>query len=92
MNITVMGAGYVGLVTAACLAEFGNNVVCYDPDREKIRALVNRVSPIYEPGLEDMLKNENLIFTRVFDISHSTDLFFIAVGTPSDDAGNADLS
>ena len=96
MKITIYGAGYVGLVTGACLAEVGNDVVCVDTDQAKIDLLNSGGVPIYEPGLEDLVKkNKNhnrLKFTT--DIEHGVNhgLFqFIAVGTPPDEDGSADL-
>jgi UDPglucose 6-dehydrogenase len=96
MRLTVFGSGYVGLVTGACFAETGNNVLCVDIDKRKVDMLNAGESPIYEPGLEDLLKR-NLAAHR---ISFTTDaaegvrhgLFqFIAVGTPPDEDGSADL-
>lgn len=97
MNITVIGAGYVGLVTGACFAELGNQVTCVDVNAQKVADLKNGIMPIYEPGLEPMVKSnmaaERLHF--VASISESTtspDAIFIAVGTPSDKDGSADIS
>lgn len=96
MKIAVFGAGYVGLVTAACFADCGHNIICVDVDAEKVAELNSGVSPIYEPGLDDLLeknaRNENLCFTTDAQsaITHS-DIIFIAVGTPSDEDGSADL-
>lgn len=96
MKVSIYGAGYVGLVTAACLAELGNNVVCADIDENKIQQLQKGQSPIYEPGLTEMLQR-HLSLQR---ISFTTDIpatvkhgsvQFIAVGTPSSDNGSADL-
>lgn len=96
MKITVFGSGYVGLVTGACLAEVGNNVVCMDIDEGKIHKLKQGIIPIYEPGLEAMVKENQaagrLSFTT--DVKEAVDhgLFqFIAVGTPPDEDGSADL-
>lgn len=94
-KITVFGAGYVGSVTAACLADLGHQVICMDIDKDKIQALQNAQSPIYEPGLEGLLQKNldgNLTFTT--DIEWAVDhgeIQFIAVGTPSDQDGSADL-
>ena len=96
MKITVVGTGYVGLVTGACLAEMGNHVLCLDVDTDKIAALRQGVIPIYEPNLEDMVRRnaaaQRLEFTTDTDraVAHGT-LQFIAVGTPPDEDGSADL-
>lgn len=96
MKITVIGVGYVGLVTGACLAEMGNDVLCMDVDVEKIKLLNDGGIPIYEPGLRELVER-NLIAKR---LSFTTDvresvghglLQFIAVGTPPDEDGSADL-
>ena len=96
MNVTVFGSGYVGLVSGACLAEVGNNVVCVDIDQSKIDLLNNGGVPIFEPGLEEMIarnvKDGRISFTT--DIAKGVEhgLFqFIAVGTPPDEDGSADL-
>ena len=96
MNITVFGSGYVGLVTAACLAEVGNDVVCMDIDADKIAKLQQGIIPIYEYGLEEMVKEnqamERLRFTTDVKEAVAHGLFqFIAVGTPPDEDGSADL-
>jgi len=97
MNITVSGAGYVGLVTAVCLSEVGNNVICLDVDETKIEMLKKGESPIHEAGLEDLLlKNMEagrLSFTSDIEksIAHG-DMHFIAVGTPPNADGSANLS
>ncbi|MAC46271.1 MAG: UDP-glucose 6-dehydrogenase [Oceanospirillum sp.] len=96
MNITIFGSGYVGLVTGACLADVGHNVMCVDIDSRKIESLKNGCIPIYEPGLEAIIRNgiasELLSFTCDFStaVAHGQ-LLFIAVGTPSDEDGSADL-
>ena len=96
MNITVIGTGYVGLVTGACLAEMGNSVVCVDNDQAKIDGLRNGRLPIYEPGLEQFVHDnaavERLQFTTDIDrgIDHG-EVIFIAVGTPPREDGSADL-
>ena len=96
MNVTVFGVGYVGLVQAAVLADVGHNVCCVDVDEEKIEGLKKGVIPIFEPGLSDLvLKNHErgrLVFTT--DAKNGVDhaeLQFIAVGTPPDEDGSADL-
>jgi len=97
MKITIIGAGYVGLVTAACFANFGNDVICVEKNRDRISKLNNGISPIYEPGLDELLKDniktKKLIFTD--DIKKGIDfsnIIFLCVGTPQDDNGKADLS
>lgn len=96
MKITIFGSGYVGLVTGTCLAEVGNDVVCMDVDVAKIEKLKQGIIPIYEPGLEAMVRENQaegrLRFTS--DVKEAVDhgLFqFIAVGTPPDEDGSADL-
>ncbi|MBL9140835.1 MAG: UDP-glucose/GDP-mannose dehydrogenase family protein, partial [Phycisphaerae bacterium] len=96
MKLTMVGAGYVGLVTGACFAETGNHVTCLDVDPRKIEKLNNGESPIYEPGLSEMLTSNiragRLEFTLDKDAAYSeADAIFIAVGTPSDEDGSADL-
>jgi UDPglucose 6-dehydrogenase len=96
MNICVVGVGYVGLVTGSCFAEFGNTVVCVDNDEKKIDALQQGLIPIYEPGLEEMVKRcqaaGRLHFTTdVADAVEKSLIIFIAVGTPSGSGGSANL-
>jgi UDPglucose 6-dehydrogenase len=97
MNICVVGTGYVGLVTGAVFADLGNDVVCVDNDRAKVEALKAGRMPIYEPGLEEMVArnagDQRLTFTTdlVAGVRHG-DVIFIAVGTPSKDSGETDLS
>ena len=96
MNITVIGSGYVGLVSGACFAEMGNKVICVDIDSVKIEKLNQGILPIFEPGLETMvLKNmqqKNLFFTTSLDKTLlDSEIVFIAVGTPMGDDGSADL-
>jgi UDPglucose 6-dehydrogenase len=96
MKITVVGTGYVGLVTGACLAEMGNHVLCLDLDKRKIAMLEEGGIPIHEPGLEEVVRRNvrggRLQFTTEIDraVAHGT-LQFIAVGTPPDEDGSADL-
>lgn len=97
MNISIIGSGYVGLVTAACLAELGNKVICADNDRKKVAGLKKGVIPIYEPGLEELVSNntkkKRLVFTNsIKEAVRSSDVIFIAVGTPSMGNGEADLT
>jgi len=97
MKVVMIGAGYVGLVSGACFAEFGTEVVCVDNDKDKVKNLINGIIPIYEPGLEDLvLKNVNdgkLIFQNDLQAAiNDVDIIFIAVGTPSRRGdGHADL-
>ena len=96
MNISVIGTGYVGLVVGACLAETGNDVVCADVVAPKIEGLKRNVLPIYEPGLEDLVERNQqdgrLTFTTdIASAIASADVLFIAVGTPPDEDGSADL-
>jgi UDPglucose 6-dehydrogenase len=96
MRIAVVGSGYVGLVTGACFAESGVNVTCVDVDREKIRLLREGAIPIYEPGLEPMIKRNieknRLIFTtELKEGLEGSEVIFIAVGTPPGEDGSADL-
>lgn len=97
MNICVVGTGYVGLVTGACFSEFGNHVTCVDKDEEKIKSLQNNIMPIYEPGLEEMVRRNQsadmLHFTT--DVAEAVEkslAIFIAVGTPPDGTGSANLA
>src|ERR671912_1954533 len=96
MKIAVIGTGYVGLVAGACLAENGNDVVCVDKDAAKVRALQRGRIPIYEPGLEELVRRnraeKRLTFTT--DLAKGTrnsQIIFIAVGTPTGEDGSADL-
>lgn len=96
MKVTVFGSGYVGLVTGACLAEVGNEVVCVDIDEGKIARLNQGEVPIYEPGLDGIIERnmaaKRLHFTTDVDLAVQHGLFqFIAVGTPPDEDGSADL-
>lgn len=97
MKITVYGSGYVGLVAAACFAEVGHDVICMDVDEQKIQKLQNGSIPIYEPGLEELVKStyatQRLQFTTdVAKAVNHGEVQFIAVGTPPDKQGKADLS
>ncbi|WP_034298634.1 UDP-glucose/GDP-mannose dehydrogenase family protein [Herbaspirillum sp. RV1423] len=96
MKITIIGTGYVGLVTGACLAELGNNVFCLDVDQNKVDILNNGGVPIHEPGLEDVVARNRAAGRLTFstDVAASVahgDVQFIAVGTPPDEDGSADL-
>lgn len=97
MNICIIGAGYVGLVSGACFADLGNTVICVDNDEKKIKRLKAGAVPIYEPGLEEMIKRNvkegRLSFTpRIKEGVKKCEVIFIAVGTPSRCNGEADLS
>jgi len=97
MKVCVVGIGYVGLVTAGCLAEAGNDVVCVDNDSNKVTNLKNGVIPIYEPGLTEMVKHNEKLGRLHFttDLKEAIDnslIIFIAVGTPSASDGAADIS
>src|SRR4051812_30247523 len=96
MKIAIIGTGYVGLVAGTCFADSGNEVCCVDIDEAKIRALSGGEVPIYEPGLEELIRKN----VRERRLSFSTDLagavgpaqvVFIAVGTPEGETGDADL-
>jgi len=96
MKVSIIGTGYVGLVTGACFAHMGNQVICADIDKDKISRLNRGVLPIYEPGLgeliESNLKEARLSFTTdTVAAVHSSEIVFIAVGTPMDEDGSADL-
>ena len=96
MKIAVVGAGYVGLVLGACLSENGNNVICVDKDQSKIATLEAGRMPIYEPGLEEMVRRnhseDRLVFTTDLASSvRASEIVFIAVGTPQGEDGSADL-
>jgi UDPglucose 6-dehydrogenase len=96
MKITVIGTGYVGLVSGACLAEVGNDVLCLDLDAAKIKILEDGGIPIFEPGLQEMVRRNvaggRLHFTTdVERAAHFGTIQFIAVGTPPDEDGSADM-
>ena len=99
MKITIIGAGYVGLVTGTCFSEFGHEVLCIDKDEQRIKELQSGIIPIYEPGLETMVKKNVEEQHLTFDTDSNkgvpwADAIFIAVGTPSSRRGDgyADLS
>ena len=95
MKICVIGTGYVGLVAGTCLADMGNEVICVDNDLEKLKKLEEGIVPIYEPGLEELIK-ANVLEGRLKFSSDITDsvqkslVCFIAVGTPQSEDGSAD--
>lgn len=96
MKVVIVGTGYVGLVTGTCFAEVGIDVVCVDVDPRKISMLEEGKSPIYEPGLDDMLvrniaKGTLKFSLKLEDVLEGADVVFIAVGTPPDEDGSADL-
>ena len=96
MKITVVGTGYVGLVTGTCLAETGNHVCCVDIDERKVEKLRQGIMPIYEPGLEKLfernLKDERLSFTTSLSegVEHA-EIIFLSLPTPPGEDGSADL-
>lgn len=97
MKIGIIGTGYVGLVTAVCLADFGHEVLGTDIDREKIDKALSGISPIYEPGLEELLrknlKKGNLSFSHDLNKAiQSTDVLFVCVNTPPHEDGSADMT
>ena len=97
MNICVIGAGYVGLVTGTCFAEMGNDVVCVDVDEKKVEQLKRGRSPIYEPGLQELIRrnmreNRLMFVTNTAKAVRNASIIFIAVGTPPLNNGGADLS
>lgn len=97
MKICVIGTGYVGLVAGTCLADMGNNVICVDNDKEKIEKLKNGIVPIFEPGLEELIKNNvkesRLTFSsNLAEAVKSSKVCFIAVATPQDTDGSCNLN
>ncbi len=97
MNVTIIGAGYVGLVTAACFAEFGHRVLCIEKDAPKLEMLRRGEVPIYEPGLEELVRKHQSSRTLSFaaevrEGAAHADVIFLCVGTPQSDDGSADLS
>lgn len=95
-KITVIGTGYVGLVTGTCLAEIGHQVKCLDIDEKKIHNLNNGITPFYEPGLEDLVKKNletnRLLFTTNSSFAlHDAEVIYIAVGTPANEDGSSNL-
>lgn len=96
MKLTIIGTGYVGLVTGTCFSEMGNRVYCVDIDDNKIKDLKNGIVPIFEPGLKELVirnsENNNLIFTtKLIEGLNDSDICFIAVNTPMGEDGTADL-
>ena len=96
-KITVIGTGYVGLVSGAGMSDFGNDVSCVDIDKQKIDLLIKGKIPIYEQGLEKLVyrntKSKRLHFSHdISDAIKSAEVIFIAVGTPEDETSNADIS
>lgn len=97
MNVTIIGSGYVGLVSGACLADVGNQVLCMDVDKHKVEQLKNGSIPIYEPGLEELVRSNTTVGRLRFTASlreavKFADILFIAVGTPPGENGSADLA
>jgi UDPglucose 6-dehydrogenase len=95
MNISIIGTGYVGLVTGTCLADCGHTVYCIDINKQKIDNLNKGIIPIYEPGLDALIEKNTsinrLFFTSEYDVISKSDVTFIAVGTPPGEDGSADL-
>ncbi len=95
MKISVIGTGYVGLVTGVCFAEMGNHVTCIDIDESKVQKMKDGKCPIYEPGLENLMQNsisdKRISFSTSYDSINEAKAVFMAVGTPSRDDGSADL-
>jgi len=96
MKISVIGTGYVGLVTGTCLSDMGNNVICVDNNESKLERLRNGEVPIYEPGLEVLFdrntKEKRLTFTGDLRYAvHNSDIIFLCLPTPQDEDGSADL-
>ncbi|SMF21715.1 UDP-glucose dehydrogenase family protein [Pseudobacteriovorax antillogorgiicola] len=96
MRVVMVGTGYVGLVSGTCLSEVGHNVACVDLNEEKIKLLKDGTSPIYEPGLENLIRrnmeHDRLTFTtRISEVLGNADVAFIAVGTPEGEDGSADV-
>ena len=96
MKIIIIGTGYVGLVTGVCLADFGNNIICVDNDKEKIDILNKGQLPIYEPGLKEIIER-NMHYKRIEFTTNikyaveNSEAIFITVGTPEKEDGDADL-
>ena len=96
MKICVIGTGYVGLVAGTCLADMGNDVICVDNDLEKLKKLENGIIPIYEPGLEELIKANTIdgrlkFSSDLADAVKKSTVCFIAVGTPQSEDGSADM-
>ena len=97
MKISIIGSGYVGLVTGTCLAEAGNSVTCIDNNLEKVKSLKKKIIPIYEPGLEELFKknidHKRLDFTADLEAGiEGAQIIFLAIPTPPQADGSADLS
>lgn len=97
MKIAIVGTGYVGLVSGACFAEMGTDVTCVDIDKAKIESLRQGIIPIYEPGLDELVRRNvrdgRLHFTTSLEeVINDVEAVFSAVGTPPDDDGSADLT
>ena len=96
MNLTIIGTGYVGLVTGACFAELGNKVTCLDINPKIIDRLKQSKVSFYEPGLEELVKinldNKNLSFTTSYKIGCKNNIFFICVDTPDNGRGSPNLN
>ncbi len=91
MRISIIGSGYVGLITGACFAQLGNDVTLVDIDKEKVEAINNRISPIYEEGLNELLNQVHIEATSDYHRIIDTDMIFLCVGTPINKSGNMSL-
>ena len=97
MNISILGCGYVGLVTGACFSDLGNQVICYDTDKSKITSLKKSKVPFYEPGLDELIfkniqKNKIVFTSNIKECLGKSDLYFVCVGTPQKKTGEPDLT
>ena len=96
LKVSMIGTGYVGLVSGTCFSELGHSVTCIDIDPKKIDLLEKGEPPIYEPGLSDLLtrniKSKRLFFSSTFESVQDADLVFLCVGTPTREDGSADLT
>ena len=95
MKVSIVGAGYVGLVTGTCFSDLGHNIICVDLDKEKVDSINNSKSPIYEPGLSELLKKNKSKIKATTDLKSAikeSDITFVCVGTPSNKDGSINLS
>ncbi len=95
MEIAIIGTGYVGLVAGVCFADAGHRVICADSDREKVTTLLEGKLPFFEPGLADLFHRNYKRMEFVFEVGEAAreaEILFVAVGTPANEDGSADLS